>query len=244
MTFKGKHTLSRCEQRAKNSDQPQLSFCTGWQHPFLWTKIVAAQAKLKTWSAAEIVKYLHKTYPQDFASKGGLHKGTIHKWIVRDLDGNKGWSASTLCCAQNGGRIGAVSRSKILVRFCQWFSISMANWDSHSLNSHNIQQLQMQLSRNFKLYDLQGFLFMSHLHVQLLGHISSTELLTSWLLTLPLHSLFQHLGYINSCKMSSTGNSEQAPVLREKSLKMLVSFASSHFSAFPLLWNLIAFMLH
>ncbi|KAL1936970.1 hypothetical protein VTO73DRAFT_2825 [Trametes versicolor] len=109
-------TLARRAKDACKTGTTKDGFRTNWQNHWTWQDILDAQKKVG-WSANDIVQYLWKFRPSWYCPKdgerGGLHRGTVAKWIESDGTGGHRWKANVLKRASEG-RIGATKRSNVL----------------------------------------------------------------------------------------------------------------------------------
>ena len=81
-----------------------------WCNPFLWAGIAKASSKVG-WSARDIANYLHQQMPELY---GGLHAGTIHKWLAPS---KHGWSDATMMHVERYGHLPGSGRVGILKPF-------------------------------------------------------------------------------------------------------------------------------
>ncbi len=112
-------TLEKRRRKAVKTGKPEPAHRTFWQGFWTWRDIVEAQQRVG-WSPAAICKYLWDLRPEWYrpvdGKPGGLYRGTVGKWIDRDPDTNQfRWTPLTLQRVENGQRLGASGRSKILV---------------------------------------------------------------------------------------------------------------------------------
>ena len=119
-------TIKRRAKAAARTGHPEPLHRTNWQIHWTWTDILEAQ-KVVGWSPSGICQYLSKKKPEWYATitgqVGGLHKGTVARWITQDDDGTFHWTPEVLQRAEHG-RVGVTRRSKILVRKAYIFTLN------------------------------------------------------------------------------------------------------------------------